>query len=149
MSIQFKCKRFQELALQELYDIMVLRQEVFVVEQNCPYLDADGNDQASHHLMGHLDGQLVAYVRILPKGISYETYPAIGRVITSQKIRGQGQGLVLMNKAIELTENLYPNEVIKLSAQSHLTHFYASVGFVSTGEEYLEDGIPHTAMIRA
>ncbi len=149
MSIEYSCKIFQELSLQELYAIMVLRQEVFVVEQNCAYLDADGNDQVGYHLMGIRDSALVAYVRILPKGTIYENYPAIGRVITAASIRGKGQGVGLMQHAIEATEALYPKQAIKLSAQSHLCHFYERLGFVSTGEEYLEDGIPHTAMIRA
>lgn len=149
MKIKFVSKTFQEFSVQELYDVMVLRQAVFVVEQNCPYLDADGQDQVAHHLMGYLEnGSLVAYVRILPKGVIYEKYPAIGRVITAQAIRAKKQGYVLMQKAIELTEQLYPNQSIKLSAQSHLTKFYGKLGFVSTGQEYLEDGIPHTAMVR-
>lgn len=148
MNIEYSCKTFQALSLQELYDVMVLRQAVFVVEQNCPYLDADGRDQVSHHLMGWLAGELVAYVRILPKGTIYESYPAIGRVITGQTIRGKGKGMELMQQAIAISEQLYPHQAIKLSAQAHLQRFYSSLGFVVVGEGYLEDGIPHIAMIR-
>lgn len=149
MSIAYSYKSFQKLSLQELYDIMVLRQEVFVVEQNCVYLDADGKDQVGHHLLGIWNGALVAYVRIVPRGTIYENYPSIGRVITAASIRGKGQGMGLMQQAIDATEALYPKQAIKISAQSHLCHFYEHLGFVSTGEEYLEDGIPHTAMVRA
>ena len=149
MAIEYTCKTFQELSLQELYNIMVLRQTVFVVEQNCVYLDADGLDQKSHHLMGRLEnGTLVAYLRILPTGTTYAHYSSIGRVLTAQAIRGKGQGMPLMKKAIRIAEDLYPNQAIKLSAQSHLCHFYARLGFITKGEEYLEDGIPHTAMVR-
>lgn len=147
--VNYICKPFNELTLEQLYAIMVLRQEVFVVEQDCPYIDADNNDQDSHHLMGwNENDQLVAYTRLVPKGISYENYISIGRVITSKLVRKQGVGIELMKKSIEKIRDLYgQKEPIKISAQVYLLRFYTSLGFQKKGEEYLEDGIPHIAMI--
>lgn len=146
--IQFHHKSFYELSHDELYAIMVLRQEVFVVEQDCPYLDADGIDQESYHLLGRSeDGTLLAYTRLVPKGLSYDDYCSIGRVIVSEKIRGQNAGKQLMNESIKRCKELFPNLDIKISGQSYLLKFYKDLGFVVKGEEYLEDGIPHHAMI--
>jgi ElaA protein len=146
--LQFKCVPFKDLTVYELYDIMALRQEVFVVEQNCPYLDADGKDLDGWHLMGrNTEGVLLAYTRLLPQGIAYENYASIGRVITSPKGRGMGYGQHLIQESILLINNLYPNTPVKIGAQTYLLKFYQSLGFVSTGEEYMEDGIPHTSMI--
>ncbi len=155
MSLQFKCVLFKDLTVYELYDIMALRQEVFVVEQNCPYLDADGKDLDGWHLMGRntdpsrdsREGVLLAYTRLLPKGIAYENYASIGRVITSPKGRGMGYGQRLMQESILKIKALYPDAPVKIGAQTYLLKFYQSLGFVSTGEEYMEDGIPHTSMI--
>ncbi len=147
-SINYECKAFQELTLEELYAVMVLRQEVFVVEQNCPYIDADGGDQKGHHLLGkNDDGVLVAYTRLLPKGVTYKEYPSIGRVVTSSLIRRQGAGNLLMKNSIAHCQRLYGQGPIKISAQTYLLAFYQSLGFSPIGEEYLEDGIPHIAMI--
>ena len=119
-NIQWICKAFQELSLNELYTIMTLRQEVFVVEQDCPYIDADGKDQDSHHLMGFDEsGSLVAYTRLVAPGISYKEV-SIGRVITAQSARGIGLGVVLMEKSIEAVEQLYGKVPIRISAQEHL-----------------------------
>ena len=128
---------------------MVLRQEVFVVEQDCPYLDADGKDQMAHHLMGYLDNQLVAYTRLVPKGISYEKYISIGRVITAQSVRRGGYGKELMKRSIQQIRILYGQQAIKISAQCYLLKFYKGLGFEPVGEEYLEDNIPHIAMINS
>lgn len=145
----FTCKKFDELSLHELYGILALRQEVFVVEQDCPYLDADGKDQHSWHLMGVDEkGKLVAYTRLLPKGISYEKYPSIGRVVTSPSARGGGIGRELMERSLWWMEQLFPQEAIKISAQCYLEKFYKSLGFEIVGAEYLEDGIPHYPMLR-
>ena len=145
----FTCKKFADLTLHELYAAMALRQEVFVVEQDCPYLDADGKDQASWHVLGHdVAGQLVAYTRLVPRGISYEKYPSIGRVVTSPGVRGTGAGKALMWASIEWAERLWPGEAIKISAQTHLKKFYEEMGFEQSGEGYLEDGIPHIPMVR-
>ncbi len=146
--IQFTCIPFNKLTTNELYDIMVLRQEIFIVEQNCPFLDADGKDLDAWHLMGRdTEGVLVAYTRLLPKGISYPEYASIGRVVNAQKARGTGIGKILMQESIDWMNKLFPNQSVKIGAQTYLLGFYTSLGFVSTGEEYLEDGIPHTAMI--
>jgi ElaA protein len=148
MALTFKCVPFQNLTVYELYDIMALRQEVFAVEQNCPYQDADGKDLEGWHLMGHnTEGVLLAYTRLLPKGISYTHYASIGRVVCSPKARGMGYGKVLMQESIAQILKLFPNQPVKIGAQSYLLKFYESLGFESTGEEYLEDGIPHTSMI--
>lgn len=156
MALKFKCVPFQKLSVSELYEIMALRQEVFVVEQNCPYLDADGKDLTGWHLMGRnmelptasdTEGVLVAYTRLLPKGVAYENYASIGRVVNSPKVRGLGYGKNLMIESISQIEKRFPNQPVKIGAQSYLLKFYQSLGFESTGEEYLEDGIPHTSMV--
>lgn len=147
-NIQWINKAFNDLSLDELYTMMTLRQEVFVVEQDCPYIDADGKDQYSHHLMGFDEsGALVAYTRIVAPGISYKEV-SIGRVITAQSVRGIGLGVVLMEKSIEAVAELYGKVPIRISAQEHLRKFYESLGFVYTGKSYLEDGIPHIDMLR-
>ena len=143
------CKYFEELSLRELYEIGRLRQEVFVLEQNCPYVDFDGKDLYCYHLMGFDENnRLVAYSRIVPKGVSYEDYISIGRVITSGLVRKSGLGRILMLESISVCEKLFGKSDIKISAQTYLLNFYESLGFVSTGKEYLEDDIPHTEMIR-
>ncbi len=148
MEIKWSCFSFKELDLWLLYEILALRQEVFVVEQDCPYLDADGKDQEGWHVCGHdKEGVLVAYTRILPRGISYSDYVSIGRVITSSKIRGQKKGRELMKVSIDVTYKLLGKCPIKISAQSHLQPYYQSVGFRTIGDEYDEDGIPHVAML--
>lgn len=146
--LHFSCVPFEQLTVRELYDIMALRQEVFVVEQNCPYLDADGKDLYAWHLMGRdRDHRLLAYTRLLPVGVSYEGYCSIGRVVSSPAARGTGGGRVVMQRSIELCRHLFGPAPIKIGAQTYLLRFYESLGFRSTGEEYLEDGIPHTKMI--
>lgn len=150
LMIKYKCVSFQDLNLEELYTIMVLRQEVFVVEQDCPYLDADGKDQASWHVMGtDAAGKLKAYTRICPPGVSYDGYVSIGRVIIDEEIRGTQEGYRLMEKSIAECEDRFPGLASKLSAQSHLERFYNKLGYKAVGEGYLEDGIPHIAMIRS
>ena len=127
---------------------MKVRQEVFIVEQDCPYLDADGKDQAGFHLLGtDKKGDLLAYTRLLPKGVSYPEYCSIGRVLTSEKGRGKGAGKEIMLQSIAACKKLFPNQKIKISAQSYLNKFYTDLGFEATGESYLEDNIPHMAMI--
>ncbi len=147
--MQFLCLPFYKLNLDQLYAILKLRQEVFIVEQDCPYLDSDDKDQDSLHLMGFYEDELAAYTRLVPKGLSYEKYASIGRVITSDKIRGKGLGKLLMNTSVDKLFEFWGQQAIKISAQSHLIPFYKTIGFDPTGEEYLEDGIPHAAMIRA
>ena len=143
-----KCIPFYQLNLDEIYANMALRQEVFIVEQDCPYLDADGKDQEAWHLMGWDEaGDLVAYTRLLPQGISYEGYASIGRVVSSAKVRGKGAGKEIMKASIEWCKKLFPNQKVKISAQVYALKFYQNLGFKEIGEEYLEDNIPHMSMI--
>jgi ElaA protein len=139
-------KHFAELTTNELYDILWLRSRVFVVEQNCVYLDFDYKDQKSYHLMGTIDGKLVAYVRILPPGLSFEE-ASIGRVLTNPDFRGNGYGIELMKLAIDKTLEQYQVKSIRIGAQCYLNKFYQNLGFVNSGEEFLEDGIPHIEML--
>lgn len=146
--LHFTCQSFEQLSVYELYEILALRQEVFVVEQNCPYLDCDGKDLRSWHLAGRdADGRLLAYTRLLPEGLAYAGYTSIGRVVSAPAARGTGAGRALMTESIAWSRRLFGPLPIKIGAQSYLLRFYESFGFVSTGEEYLEDGIPHTKMV--
>lgn len=146
--ISFTCLFFDDLSNRALYEIMALRQEVFVVEQNCPYQDCDGKDLFSWHLLGRdANGKLICYTRILPKGVAYENHISIGRVVSSPSVRGTGAGKTLMEESIRRCRALFGDAPIKIGAQTYLLRFYESLGFRSTGEEYLEDGIPHTKMI--
>jgi ElaA protein len=117
------------------------------VEQNCVYQDIDDKDRQGFHLLGFIENELVACARILPKGSSYADYSSIGRVCTKQTHRQLGLGKELMQQAIQHCQELYPDTKIKISAQSYLLKFYAELGFEAIGEEYLEDDIPHRAMI--
>jgi ElaA protein len=143
--ISWTLKSFEDLKVDELYQIMALRSEVFVVEQNCVYQDLDGKDQKSWHLMGSMEGSLVAYSRLLPQGISYSD-ASIGRVVTSPDKRRLGLGKTLMQESIASIEKLFNTKNIRISAQCYLLDFYQSLGFVTIGESYLEDGIPHQEM---
>ncbi len=144
--LKWTYKKFDELTTQELYTILQLRNEVFIVEQNCPYQDLDEKDQSSYHLCGWKDEQLVAYVRIIPPGICYEQ-ASIGRVVTSPSFRKNGAGKILMQLAIDKTLETFNVTQIKIGAQRYLLEFYTSLGFKTTHEEYLEDGIPHVKML--
>ena len=140
-------KSFQELSVQELYDILQLRTAVFVVEQNCVYQDMDGKDQVALHVMGRDEGKLVAYTRLFTPGTYYED-ASIGRVITLNEARGRGFGREIMEKSIQALEAVSGKTSITIAAQSYLRKFYRELGFVETGVEYLEDGIPHVKMVR-
>lgn len=146
--MQFVLKQFHELTPQELYDILALRAEVFIVEQKCPYQDIDGNDQKAWHCMGKDDttGKLIAYTRLFAKDVCYQGYTAIGRVVTAPDVRSTGLGKRLMDASIAYCRRLFGPHSIKIGAQTYLLSFYRSLGFVSTGQEYVEDGIPHTYM---
>jgi ElaA protein len=149
MKLFWQLKSFDELSNKQLYDIMQLRAAVFIVEQNCPYQDADGKDIKSFHLMGrNEEGVLVVYSRILPAGISYKE-ASIGRVVSSPSVRGTGAGKELMLQSIKEIEKLFGKCPIKIGAQLYLKKFYESFGFVVCSEEYLEDGIPHIEMLRS
>jgi ElaA protein len=140
-------KPFDELTPAQLYAILRLRNEVFVVEQNCVFQDADNKDPHCNHLMLFNEDELMAYARIVPAGIAYEEM-SIGRVVTSPKARGTGAGRVLMTKAIELCYEILGAGPIRIGAQCYIKAFYASLGFVETGEPYDEDGILHIEMIK-
>ena len=141
-------KSFEELSNHELYTILKLRCEVFVVEQNCPYLDEDDKDQNSYHLMGWKDDLLAAYTRILPAGLAFEE-ASIGRVVTSPKARGAGIGRGLMLQSIKQLYNLFGEVPIRIGAQLYLKNFYASLGFEQVSDMYLEDNIPHVKMLKS
>ena len=137
-----KLKEFTELTTEELYEILKLRAEVFVVEQNCPYQDLDDKDQSSYHLFLEDNGQIIAVLRILPENIAYKEM-AIGRLIVKKSYRGKGISRKMMVRAMEfITEDL-GKEKIRLSGQAYLSDFYQSLGFEKVSEMYLEDGIEH------
>jgi len=146
--INWKLKAFNELTPYELYAILRLRGEVFVLEQNCPYLDADNKDQKCHHLMGWKDDLLAGYTRLVPVGVSYADMPSIGRVVTSPAARGAGIGRELMKVSMDKLYELYGQKPIKIGAQLYLKKFYESLGFLQSDEGYLEDGIPHIEMVK-
>ena len=147
MSTQWLLKEFEALTPFELYAILQLRNEVFVVEQNCVFQDADDKDQDSWHLMGIQDNKLAAYTRLVPPGVSY-AQPSIGRVVTSPQVRGTGIGKELMQHSIEECYRLFGKKPIKIGAQFYLKQFYGSLGFEQVSDIYLEDGIEHIYMIK-
>jgi len=140
-------KKFDELTLHELYAILQLRNEVFIIEQNCIYPDLDDKDQAAWHLLCFNNDELIAYTRLLPPGVSYDD-PAIGRVVTAATARRSGLGKELMLRSIDACEKLFGKIPISLGAQVYLKHFYESLGFSAAGDMYLEDGIEHIKMTR-
>lgn len=146
-SLTWTCKPFQQLSAADLYAILRLRAEVFVVEQNCPYQDLDNNDQQALHLGGFDGEELACYVRLLPPGLKY-TGASIGRVVTAMTVRGTGIGRELMREALRNCEQRWPGVEITISAQHHLEKFYASLGFGTVSEPYMEDDIPHIEMTR-
>lgn len=146
MQLNWVYKPFSELTNKELYAILQLRSEVFVVEQNCVYQDVDGKDLVSTHLMAWDEENLVAYTRLVPQSISF-TEASIGRVITSPRYRGLKVGVALMEKSITQTLETYQTDKIRIGAQLYLKNFYEGLGFIAQGEEFLEDGIPHIEML--
>lgn len=149
MNIRWEVKKFDELTVHELYALLRLRSEVFVVEQNCVFLDMDNYDQGCWHLLGWQDDQLVASTRLVPPGHIYNNICSIGRVVTSPASRRTGIGRVLMKKSIEEIWRLFGVQPIKIGAQLYLKEFYSSFGFEQSGDVYLEDGIDHIEMILA
>lgn len=146
-SIHWHTKVFDELTVSELYDIMRLRTDVFVVEQNCPYPELDGKDKKCLYIYATKLDQVVACARIVPPGLSYPEI-AIGRVAVHADYRKDGYGRILMQHAIDKIEEEFGAQDIQIGAQSYLKNFYGSFGFEPSSEEYLEDGIPHVDMIR-
>ena len=139
-------KNFSELSTEEIYNILKIRSEVFVVEQNCVYQDIDEKDQKATHLFIEKNNEIIAYTRIFNKGDYYEENPSIGRVVVSKKERGKGLGKRIMRESILYIKNNYNNKSIELAAQKYLDKFYTDLDFYSEGEDYLEDGIPHQRM---
>lgn len=144
--MNWTCVQFDELTVGQLYDLLQLRSQVFVVEQNCVFLDIDGLDRETLHLLGtDEDGALMAYTRLIPPGVKAPD-ALIGRVVTSPAARGGGTGRALMAESVARCEQLWPGHAITLHAQAHLERFYAGFGFAPVGEPYMEDGIPHIEM---
>ena len=149
MNITWYHKHFKELNTTELYQILQLRNEVFIVEQRCPFQDLDDKDYKCYHLIGFdtESQKILAYTRIVPEGVSYQE-ASIGRVVTSPFVRNGGIGKELMKKSIELLEELYGGVSIKIGAQLYLKKFYESFGFIQIEAIYTEDGIEHILMIK-
>lgn len=144
----FQLRTFAELSGDQLYEILRLRCAVFVLEQQCPYQELDGLDQQALHLMQtDPNGRVIAYARLLAPGVVESQYASIGRVVVSEAHRQHQLGQALMQAAINAAVQQYPDHDIKISAQSYLSRFYQQLGFVSTGDYYLEDQIPHQGML--
>jgi len=147
--LKWKWSSFSELSNIELYDICALRQQVFVLEQQCLYPDLDYHDQDAMHLLGIKDKKLLAYSRLLPKNVPYPNAISFGRVVTDKSARGQGLGKELIQQILSYLENKNNTAPIIISAQLYLEQLYQSFGFQSVGEPYDEDNIPHIKMIRS
>ena len=145
--IEIVVKEFSELNTLELYDLLQLRSQIFVVEQDCVYQDVDGKDSKALHVLGMKDGKLVAYTRIFKPGDYFER-ASIGRVAVAADQRSFGYGKKIMQASIAAVQDYFNTVQIKLSAQTYLLKFYGDLGFKPTGETYLEDGIPHIAMLK-
>lgn len=146
-SIVWKIKPFSKLSTEELYQILKIRQEVFIVEQTCYYLDADGYDQQAVHIWAESAGEILAYSRVFEPGIKYAE-ASIGRVLTNPKYRKNNLGKILIRFSIDTIEARFRTRSIRISAQDYLLSFYSEFGFEDTGKKYLEDDIPHTEMVR-
>lgn len=147
-NIKWNVKCFGELSAEEVYKILQARTEVFVVEQNCAYQDEDGDDLKALHLWAEEQGSLLAYCRLFQRGIKYPE-ASIGRVLTTKEGRGRLLGKQMMSYAVQIIETRFRTPAIRISAQDYLLKFYSEFGFEDTGKKYLEDGIPHTEMLRA
>ncbi|MCP8969532.1 GNAT family N-acetyltransferase [Ectobacillus ponti] len=144
--MNWEMKSFAELTAMEVYDMLRERTQVFVVEQNCAYLEVDGYDLPACHLLGKENGQVVAYARILPAGTRY-TRASIGRVLVKQEYRGEGLARELMLQAMAFIRDVLQEETVKIQAQEYLRGFYESLGFGAITDPYLDDGIPHIDMV--
>ncbi|WP_394249323.1 GNAT family N-acetyltransferase [Vibrio profundi] len=145
--ITWQCTPFAQLSTTELYELLKLRVDVFVVEQTCPYPELDDKDHQDgvQHLLGYQDNELVACARLLPAGTTYQ-HVSIGRIATKKSARGIGLGHLLLTEALDACEALWPKQTIDIGAQEHLNSFYQSHGFKQISEMYLEDDIPHIDM---
>lgn len=145
--MKIEIKTYSELTKDDLYDLLQLRSQVFVVEQECVYQDIDGLDSKALHVLGTENGKLCAYTRVFKAGDYFE-YPSIGRVVVSKDKRKHGYGKEIMLNTIAFIDTKWKEEMIALSAQVYLTKFYSELGFSEQGKEYLEDDIPHIKMVR-
>lgn len=139
---------FADLTARLVYEILRLRQQIFIVEQGVPYDDIDRRDLVSTHLLCHIDGALAAYLRVLPKDLFEPGFLSLGRVVVREDLRGQGLARALLERALAVVDTEHPGVPLKISSQEYLKDFYASLGFESQGEPYIEDRIPHIAMVR-
>jgi len=139
-------KKFKELSVEEMYQILRIRSEVFIIEQRCIYQDIDGNDKKAMHVMGKNNNEIIAYTRILDSGDFYD-FPSISRVVVKKKNRGEERGKEIMKESIKYIKENLKEKTIVLAAQKYLEKFYRELGFIAEGEEYLEDEIPHQKMI--
>ena len=146
--LKIDVKNFNDLTTKELYALLQLRSEIFVVEQDCVYQDIDYKDQKASHILGYQNEKLVAYTRVFDAGIYFDQ-ASIGRVLVRENARNHKYGYDIMNASIDAITLNYGEQPIKISAQTYLKTFYNNLGFVELGEEYLEDGIPHIAMLRS
>jgi len=146
--MEINCRSFSSLSTVQLYELLQLRSQVFVVEQDCVYQDIDGNDQKALHILGTIKGRIVAYTRIFKPG-DYLEKAAIGRVVVAADFRKRDFGKAIMQASIAAIENHFNTTAIGLSAQTYLLNFYNDLGFYALGETYLEDGIPHIYMERS
>lgn len=144
--MNWKLKSFHELSTHELYGILQVRTKVFVVEQECPYLEVDGKDVHAYHLYKEENGEMVAYARLLPAGVSYKE-PSIGRVLVKDDYRGKGLASELVRRGLDFIHDELGERTVKIQAQEYLREFYGSFGFRAITETYLDDGIPHIDMI--
>ena len=145
MKIEWVKKKWSDVSLEELYSVLRLRSEVFVVEQDCVYQDIDNKDQIAIHLLGYINKELIAYSRLFNEG-DYFKETSFGRAIIKKEKRGQGYGDELVKESLKTIKNYYGNKKVKISAQAHLKTFYSKHAFIAKGKEYLEDGIPHVSM---
>lgn len=145
--LEITIKTFQELTIKELYDLIQLRIDVFCVEQNCVYQDLDGKDEKAIHIIGKKNNKIIAYTRVFKPG-DYFKESSIGRVVVRKDERQHKYGYDIMKASIQAVKEYFNETTIKLSAQTYLRKFYNNLGFKEIGEEYLEDGIPHIAMVK-
>ncbi|MCF6295395.1 MAG: GNAT family N-acetyltransferase [Flavobacteriaceae bacterium] len=145
--LTIKTKYFNELTTKELYNLLQLRNEVFIVEQDCVYQDIDGKDQKALHVLGYKNENLIAYTRVFEAG-DYFKEASIGRVVVAKNERQHKYGYKIMKASIEAVEDNFKENKIVISAQTYLKKFYNNLGFIETGKEYLEDGIPHKKMVK-
>ena len=148
MAVQWNLQRFDEISSGQLYLLMQLRQDVFVVEQNCAFADLDGKDQPSLHLSAWTGGNPVAYLRLVPPTIHHSGCPSLGRICTALSVRRTGLGQELVKRGLDLVAEHWPGQPCQIGAQSYLRDFYERFGFRVNGDEYLEDGIPYFPMRR-